>query len=216
MKQLFLAFLILIAVSSCKKKTTVSIQAQDYITGSGTAYAGQEYAVSESWTPAYETKSKIVSSGFLDQNGFASFDLKMKNNRKYVLGVSQPDNICYGGVVQHYLEHSKSNIVNFDYAKCAFVKLIINNASCTGPNDVFVLYQSNDLEFIGNTTGWTLNGCIYWEEPGGTNGDPIGYSSINYGNFYYKWTVTKNNISTTFYDTVFYAPGEFITYQIDY
>src|SRR5690554_5893586 len=87
---IYISFIIFFAVS-CKKETSVVIQAKDYNTGDGTAYAGQEYAVSESWTPFQETKSKIVATGFLDDNGKASFNLKMKNNRKYVLGVSEPD-----------------------------------------------------------------------------------------------------------------------------
>jgi hypothetical protein len=82
MKHLILIIPIFFFATSCKKKTTVVIQAQDYITGAGTAYAGQEYAVAESWTPIQETKSEIVATGYLDANGQASFVLKMKNNRK--------------------------------------------------------------------------------------------------------------------------------------
>ncbi|MBL1280728.1 MAG: hypothetical protein COA33_010665 [Fluviicola sp.] len=140
----------------------------------------------------------------------------MKGNRKYVLGVSQPDNICYGGLKQYYLESQKNNVVNFTYAPCAFSKLIINNTSCFDSNDKLVLFQSDDLENINNNVGWNHNGCVYWETSGGTDGDPIGYSSINYGNVYYRWVVTKNNITTTYYDTVYYPVGNFTTYQINY
>jgi len=206
MKQLFLAFLILIAVSSCKKKTTVSIQAQDYITGSGAAYAGQEYAVSESWTPVYETKSKIVSSGFLDQNGFVSFDLKMKNNRKYVLGVRQPDNICYGGVVQHYLEHEKSNVVEFKFSKCSYLKFILNNMNCFDSNDQVKYTRTwltgNDVN--GNNTYF---GCNYFESA---------YFDLPEGEYRYDWEVTKNGI-TTYYNQIFnLTNGDSTIFQIDY
>ncbi len=68
MKHLIYITLIFFLATSCKKKTSVVSQAQDYITSDGTAYAGQQYAVSESWTPFQETKSKIVESGFLDEN----------------------------------------------------------------------------------------------------------------------------------------------------
>jgi len=100
MKHLLYIALIFFFAGNCKEETSVVVQAKDFNTGDGTAYAGQEYAVSESWTPFFETKSKIVATGFLDANGQASFNLKMKNNRKYVLGVSEPDNICFGGLVQ--------------------------------------------------------------------------------------------------------------------
>ena len=137
MKHLLLTFLVLLAITSCKKKTTVSIQARDYITGSGAAYAGQKYVVNETWSPVQEVKVKTVSEGFLDQNGFASFDLKMKGNRKYILAVDQPDNICYGGVTQYYLEHQKSNVVDFEYAKCGYINLPRVNVNCEGATDEF-------------------------------------------------------------------------------
>ena len=137
---------LLIALVSCKKSILVSIQAQDYITGSGIAYAGMEYAVVEAWTPVLETKSKIVATGFLDDNGHAAFDLKMKNNRKYILGVSQPDNICYGGVVQHYLEHENNNNVEFKYLKCGYANIHRENVNCEGGTDEFryVYYYTQD------------------------------------------------------------------------
>ena len=49
MKHLIFISLILFFATSCKKETTVVIQAQDYNTGDGSAYAGQEYAVAETW-----------------------------------------------------------------------------------------------------------------------------------------------------------------------
>jgi hypothetical protein len=151
MKHLIIISLLFFLATSCKKETSVVIQAKDYITGDGSAYAGQEYAVSESWTPFFETKSKIVATGFLDANGKASFNLKMKNNRKYVMGVSQPDNICYGGLVQHYLEHEKNNTVIFKYAKCGYLDIKSNNINCEGPNDEFrfrFYYSSNPDIYI--------------------------------------------------------------------
>jgi hypothetical protein len=126
MKQVIFISLTLFFATSCKKETTVVIQAQDYITGDGSAYAGQEYAVAETWTPFQETKSEIVATGFLDANGKASFNLKMKNNRRYILGASTPDNICYGGLVQHYLDHEENNLVNFDYRVTPLSHIVSN------------------------------------------------------------------------------------------
>ncbi|PKR82061.1 hypothetical protein CW751_01615 [Brumimicrobium salinarum] len=151
MKNLIFISLLFFFGVSCKKETSVVIQAKDYNTGDGTAYAGQEYAVAESWTPFQETKSKIVATGFLDANGQASFNLKMKNNRKYVLGVSEPDNICYGGLVQHYLEHEKSNTVDFDFLACGYVDIKSNNIDCQGEEDEFrfrFYYSSNPDIYI--------------------------------------------------------------------
>ncbi|RFC55416.1 hypothetical protein [Brumimicrobium aurantiacum] len=55
MKNLIFITLLFFFGVSCKKETSVVIQAQGYNTSEGTAYAGQEYAVSESWTPFFET-----------------------------------------------------------------------------------------------------------------------------------------------------------------
>ena len=206
MKQLFFAFLVLLAITSCRKKTTVTIQAQDYITGSGAAYAGKEYAVSESWTPILETKSKIVASGFLDQNGHASFNLKMKGNRKYVLGVSQPDNICYGGLKQYYLESQKSNVVNFTYAHCAYLKFILNNVNCFNSNDAITYTRIwlTDNDINGSNT---YTGCAYYEG---------NFFELPEGNYRYDWVVTKNGTSTSFSQNFTLTNSDSTTFQINY
>jgi hypothetical protein len=156
MKNLILILLLLLFATSCKKETTVVIQAQDYITSDGSAYAGQKYAVAETWTPFQETKSEIVSEGFLDANGKASFNLKMKNNRRYILGVSEPDNICDGGLTQHYLDHEENNLVNFDFLTCGYLNINHINVNCEDANDEFRFkyYYSADtsiyiLGFLG-------------------------------------------------------------------
>ena len=135
MKNLIFIAVIFFFSTSCKTDTSVVIQAQDYNTGNGSAYAGQEYAVAETWTPFQETKSKIVAEGFLDANGKASFHLKMKNSRRYILGVSQPDDICYGGLVQYYLDHEESNLVNFDFLTCGNAIVPTSNINCEGGDD---------------------------------------------------------------------------------
>ncbi len=64
MKQLIFIPLILFFATSCKKETSVVIQAQDYINGDGSAYAGQEYAVAETWTPFQERNQKLWQQAF--------------------------------------------------------------------------------------------------------------------------------------------------------
>ncbi|MCB9222751.1 MAG: hypothetical protein H6582_01135 [Crocinitomicaceae bacterium] len=213
---IFPLLLLTVWLSSCKKESTVTIKAMDYITGEGAVYANLNFEVVEKHTPFQEEKSKVVYTGQLDQNGQASFTLKMNPKRNYVLGIEDPPNLCYGEVQQYYLDHASNNNVTFEFAQCAFSKLIINNANCIDANDKLVLYRSNDLGTIDGTYAWEHNGCVYWETTGGVDGDPAGYSSIPYGNIYYHWEVTKNNITTSHHDTVFYNIGEYKTYQIDY
>jgi hypothetical protein len=196
----------MIAVISCKKKTTVVIQAEDYITGDGSVYANMEYAVAESWTPFLETKSKIVTTGFLDENGHASFDLKMKNNRKYILGVSQPDNICYGGVIQHYLDHVENNSVNFKYSNCAYLKFILNNNSCYDADDK-IKYTRMWVTGSEDDGTNTYIGCDYYEG---------NYFELPAGEYSYDWEVTKNNITTYYNQNFSLTAGDSLIFQIDY
>ncbi|PWH84759.1 hypothetical protein [Brumimicrobium oceani] len=205
MKHLLYIVLILFFATSCKKKTAVVIQAQD-ITSDGAAYAGQEYAVAESWTPFQETKSKIVATGFLDANGKASFNLKMKNNRKYVLGVSQPDNICDGGLIQHYLDHDKNNTVIFKYAQCSYLKFNVHNINCNGPNDE-VKYKR--IWLTGNNEGTQIVklGCFNFEG---------NYFELPAGNYRYDWEVTKNATTTYHSENFTLVAGDSSVFQIDY
>ncbi|MCB9222752.1 MAG: hypothetical protein H6582_01140 [Crocinitomicaceae bacterium] len=157
---------------SCKKESTITIQAEDYITGDGSGYANMNFEVIEKYTPFFEEKSKVVYSGQLDQNGQASFNLKMKNNRKYVLGIEDPPNLCYGEVQQYYLDHASNNNVNFKYLKCGYLNLPRVNSNCEGPTEQFRLryYYSQDQNifyytgYVDANFDWDpnkyLEGCI--------------------------------------------------------
>jgi hypothetical protein len=220
MKKTIYIVLILFFAASCKKKTAVVIQAQDYITGEGSAYAGQEYAVSESWTPFQETKSKIVATGFLDENGKASFNLKMNRNRRYVMGVSEPDNICYGGLVQHYLEHEKNNLVDFKYAECGYLDIKSNNVNCEDTNDEFrykYFVSSNPDIYIYK--GFLYNGV--WAQ-GVYIGGCQDYSGIYIynqrpvGNYTVEWEVKRTSGTTTGTEYFSILENDTITYVIEY
>lgn len=108
------------------------------------------------------------------------------------------------------VEVSKGKYTYLDYQVVPYSnsKLIINNTNCQGSSDKLVLYQSNQIKSFDGSFAWQHNGCIYWE----TNG----YSKIPMGKVFYKWEVTKNSVTNTFYDTVFYGADEFKTYEIDY
>ncbi|PWH84760.1 hypothetical protein [Brumimicrobium oceani] len=220
MKKTIYIVLILFFAASCKKKTSVVIQAQDYITGDGSAYAGQEYAVSESWTPFQETKSKIVATGFLDDNGKASFNLKMKNNRKYVMGVSQPDNICYGGLVQHYLDHEKNNLVIFEYTHCGYLDIKSNNINCEDANDEFrYKYYVSSNPDIYIYKGFLYNGV--WDPEDFIKGcqDYSGiyiYNQRPVGNYTVEWEVKRTSGTTTGIDNFTITENDSTSYLIEY
>jgi hypothetical protein len=212
MKNLIFIAVIFFFATSCKKETTVVIQAQDYIAGEGSAYAGQEYAVVETWTPFQETKSEIVSEGFLDADGKASFNLKMKNNRRYILGASTPDNICYGGLVQHYLDHEENNTIIFQYAHCSYLKINFNNVNCFDNTDIFkFFYEGRQIPGKEGLTGSLVkeaNGCYSYQDPD--------FSETPVGKYFYRWEITRNGSLTTVYDTITLMKGQYYIYDVDY
>lgn len=52
------------------------------------------------------------------------------------------------------------------------------------------------------------NGCYSYE---GSE-----FSDIPMGGTYYKWEVTRNSLTETFYDTIHLNAGEYKTYEINY
>ena len=78
MKNILIICLIAVSVLSCKKKTFITIQAENYITGEGSAYAGAKYYVVESYTPLFQVKSKQVVGGSLVEIGHAGFELLLE------------------------------------------------------------------------------------------------------------------------------------------
>lgn len=205
MKIILYTLFIGLLLTSCKK-TRVVIQANDLVSGGGNAYAGMEYAVVEKWTPLFEPKTKIVHTGFLNENGHATFDIKMKNNKKYIVGVAQPDEICFGGLIGHYLEHDKNNLVNFNYASCGYLKFIRINTNCFDENDK-IEYQR-----IWLTTN-TLNPVV--TSFGCTNytGD---FFSLPAGNYRYEWEVTRNGVVTNHSQDFTIPVGDSVIFELEY
>jgi hypothetical protein len=136
MKNLLHILIILALATACKKKTMVVIQAQNINNTNGSGYAGMTYGIVENWTPVFDLKSKSVAQGVLDANGHAAFELKMKPNRKYYLGIQTPDNVCYTEItLQESLDHQKNNTFNFKYATCGNLDIKSNNINCEGTSD---------------------------------------------------------------------------------
>jgi hypothetical protein len=154
------------------------------------------YGIVENWTPVFDLKSKSVAQGVLDANGHATFDLKMKSNRRYYLGIQTPDNVCYTEItLQESLDHEKNNTFNFEYAPRAYLKFILNNVNCNGINDE-IYYSRRWLTGQEGTS--TFNG------------------SNTYNEYEYIWEVTKNNITTYHSETFTLNENEYKTFQIDY
>ena len=142
-----LILLILFAFVSCKKKTFVTIQAENYVTGEGSAYAGAKYYVVESYTPFFQVKAKQVVSGTLDENGHAAFELKMDNNKIYDLRIAVPSNVCYTEMSSDIgVNREENNVINFKYGTCGYTRIPFDNVVCISDTDRFQFTFYNSID----------------------------------------------------------------------
>jgi hypothetical protein len=222
MKHLLYAILFLTLVTSCKKKTMVVIQAQNINNpNSGSHYAGMAYGILESWTPGFELKTSRVATGVLDANGQAAFDLKMKPNRKYDLGIQKPDNICYTEItLQERLDHEKNNTFNFEYGTCSSIIIPTNNANCEGFDDTLrYKYYYTDNTDIYIYKGFTHGDGLSWNNNSGTPGClnyPGFYNQVPSGNYTLEWQVIRPSGTTTGIDYFTVTEAETLTYVLEY
>ncbi|MGV6861123.1 MAG: hypothetical protein ACWA41_05095 [Putridiphycobacter sp.] len=222
MKKLSYIFILAVLLTACKKKSAVTIQAQNLLNeADGSDYAGMVYSVLERKTTYAGEESKLIKEGVLDENGHASFDIKMGSFKNYVVGIQKPDNICYTEVtIEEYLEHNKNNVINFNYAPCGYVNVPTNNVNCEGPTDQFryKYYYSDNPDiyiFKGFTNGdgqsWNLNsgtlGCIDY---------PGVYTQVPSGSYTIEWQVIRPSGATTGIDYFTVTEGDTTNYLIEY
>lgn len=206
MKHLLLLILLLFLASSCKKEHTIHITAKNAATGA--PYPGLTYYVVTYTNINGGTNSKTVATGTLDENGEAIVIKRLSKNKGHGVRVVEPENTCYNKNIQLYFSDEDNFDAEFKFADCAYLKLKIENVNCEGPSDEMLLFQGNQVGSYNYNQPWSHNGCAFWESDG--------YSNIPMGEQYYKWEVTRNNITNTYYDTIYLNAGEYKTYEINY
>ena len=210
MKKLFLILIIGLLLISCKKERTIHITARNAVTGA--PYPGLRYQVVREWSAASEEKSKIVGYGKLDENGEIYFTKRLQKEDTYRITVEEPENSCYNKDISLFMGGETTFEAPFEFAECAHLKLSIHNVNCQGAGDNIKLYHYGSsvgfLDALKDDPIKTGEGCFGYE---GSS-----FSSVPMGERYYKWEVTRNNITNTYYDTLYLAPGEYKTYEIDY
>ncbi|MCC7454324.1 MAG: hypothetical protein IT222_09175 [Crocinitomix sp.] len=219
-----LILLIVLALVSCKKKTFITIQAENYITGEGSAYAGAQYIVVESYTPFFEVKSKQVANGILDANGHAAFEIKADRNKKYNMSISMPTNVCYTAFSNYQsLEEGEDNVFNFKYGTCGYVKMSSDNVNCIDETDKFhfTYYTSPDRKIyinrsyiLGEAENYSWNsqvasalGCISKSWP---------ILQVPVGSYVLDWRVIRGTDTTLGTDTFYVNENDTTTYLIEY
>lgn len=204
MKKIFLFLFVTLAFIACKKKSTIHITAKNAVTGK--PYPGLKYSVLRSKTGIFESHYKVVAEGTLDENGEAYITKRFSKNWSHDLSLEPPKNTCYSKKDDYYFSGGENVEANFEYAECGYMKRNITDTNCQG-NDYMVLYSDNQVHSLGNTP-WEFYNC-----DGFTASH---YSTIPEGYYYYKWVVTRNNVTNTYYDTIYLGAGEYKTYTINY
>lgn len=200
-------------IISCGKKRTIVITATNGATGE--RYAGLQYVVVSSTTTGSGEKYKTEKSGFLNENGEATEIIREKQYRTYAVRVVEPENSCYNKEITMYFggANDKDGHFDFVFAECAYLKLNINNVNCQGPTDYFKLY------YMGRQVGGQGSGIVgaVSKEGGGCYSFLASdFSSVPMGEIYWRWHVTRNNITNIYYDTLYLSPGEYKVYDINY
>src|SRR5690554_4261778 len=211
MKKLLLILIIGTLFFSCKKERTFHITAKNAVTGE--PYPGLSYNIERSWSGSFENKYKTVGSGVLDENGEVYFTKRLHKNSSYSISVAAPSNTCYMNSSDLHAGGEKNFKAEFEFAECAYLKLSIHNVNYINDNDYLKLY------YLGRQVGGqgeNIVGAVIRE--GGGNYSYVGndFSSVPMGERYYKWEVTRNNVTNIYYDTIYLNPGEYKTYEINY
>jgi len=210
---------------SCKKKTYITIQAENYITGEGSDYAGANYYVVESYTPLFEVKSKQVATGTLDENGHAAIEIRANVNRKYKISLTQPDNVCYTAFRNYQsLDEGGDNVINFKYGTCGYAKIPFENVNCVSDTDKFQFTYFNSIDpniFIYRTVAISGAADDYnWN-------DEVFYlqgCQINIGNntavpagpYIVDWRVIRGTDTTYGTDTFYVNENDTTVYLLEY
>jgi hypothetical protein len=194
-------------LSSCGKKRTIYITATNPVTNQ--PYAGLEYRIVSSVSGAEDGEgTKTVASGNLDANGEAVVELREKRRRRYVVRVFEPPNTCYNKSINMFFgsPSDENGHFNFEFAECASLQRKVKNTSCFDTNDKIEIYIDNTVHSLLSTP-WTLNGCAdYTTVP----------SQVPIGHYTLHWIVTKNNISTDYYDSFDLVENETKFHEINY
>ncbi|TSJ39996.1 carboxypeptidase-like regulatory domain-containing protein [Fluviicola chungangensis] len=128
----------------------------------------------------------------------------------YELGWTQDDGVSYTGNFK--LDVKKGKTMHADYYAVPYGSLTLNikNTSCFNSFDNIKIYFDGgpyDSRTFNPGLMTSLDGCI--DIPGSPVKSSMGYK-------YFHWEVTKNSVTTTYYDTVFVNEGLTTILNVNY
>ena len=192
---------------SCKKERTFHITAKNATTGE--PYPGLSFEIQRSWSGAFENHYKSVGSGFLDENGEVYFTKRLHKNSSYSISVAPPPNTCYISDTDLHPGDETNFKAEFEFAECAYLKFRYKNTNCQNLDDHIRVKRFTNLDgYSGFLIDAEYYGCTDYTMPN--------YVEVPMGKWFFEWQVTKNNITSNFYDTIFLSSGEQKFYEINY
>ncbi|PKR81257.1 hypothetical protein CW751_06645 [Brumimicrobium salinarum] len=204
MKKLLLLLLVGLFLFSCKKKQTIHITAKNAATGE--PYPGLTYYLVTYTNINGGTKSKTVATGTLDANGEAIVTERLSKNKGHGVRVVEPENSCYNKNIQLYFSDEENFKAEFEFAECATLQRKVTNINCIDTSDKIEIYIDNTMHSTSNIP-WILHGCA---------NSTTSPTQVPIGTYTLHWIVTKNNISTDYYDTFNLDINEYKIYEINY
>ncbi len=215
----FLPLFILTMILSCTKfgkNVTVKGRVVNPITGEGIPdvrvfmYKTTSTSLPADYKTVKEDHTNSEGSFELNKLGLSKYYVKCDvPGDYYMIGWEQKDGISLFDKYTLSVKKGKSMHADFYAVPYAYLKLDIHNVNCQGSTDEFKLY-SEGTQADPSKTGLMINesGCYQYTASG--------HSKLPMGARYYRWEVTKNAVTTIFYDTVYLAEGEYKTYTINY
>lgn len=212
-----LSLFVLVTITSCTKfgkNVTLKGRVMNPVTGEG--IEGVEvklYRIAGGYDSNYKTLKSTTtdaSGNFeLDKYTWAKPVARCGTNDLYDLGWTQDGGKTF--IDNFELDVKKGKVMHADFhaVPYGYLQLDIHNVNCQGATDNFKLY-SEGTQVDMSKYGLMLNesGCYQYTASG--------HSKLPMGARYYRWEVTKNAVTTVFYDTIYLAEGEYKTYTINY
>jgi|SRR5690554_34166 len=215
--KLLMGIAVLSLFYTCGKKRQVKIEGRVYnpITQEGISGAELWLLKSGSITEYYGGYERVTTV-YTAADG--SFKVDLKSAKAEILRLGDMHGEYYkigwyenGALLPSDLTVKKGKTMHADFYAVPYglIQLKVNNANCLDANDHFVLYaEGTQADDSKNGKMIDEYGCYYY--------DPGGYTKVPMGERYYKYEVTRNSITQTFYDTIFIGEGEYKIYEINY
>ena len=218
MRALFIVLLVLTTTSCTKfgKNVTLKGRVMNPVTGEG--ISGAEVKLYK-LVGFYDAKHKAIQSATTDASGY--FELNKytwssptarcePKDDLYKLGWTKDGGQTF--IDNFELTVKKGKTINADFYAVPYGKITINikNTFCINSFDNVRLYFDGgpyDSRTFNPGLMTSLDGCI--DIPGSPVKSSIGYK-------YFHWEVTKNSVTTTYYDTVFVSEDQTIVLNVNY